>query len=396
MHSDPQIWFQLTLLLVISVLSHFIISKFRQPMVIGEILIGMLISPAVIGFTLINVDLVSGFAQLGAIVLLFMIGLECDLKTIYTKRNVLIAIGGVIVPWAAGFLTFGFLMPDAGTTKSIFVGATLVATSVAVTASVLLEMNLIKKPVGTAILGAAVVDDILGMVVLAIAGGAAGNGVDVANIIYLVCAASGFITIGLFAGKRYLCRIIEIAEKEGRERGLEHTAFVIAFTMALFYAYIAEVIGISAIVGAFVAGTVFSSLKIKSEFEKGTRYLGAIFAPVFFVSLGILFDVDGLFDHIWIAIIITIIAVISKVIGCGIPAFACGMPIRDAAAVGIGMTPRLEVALIIALYGLSTGIIGEDIYSIVIFMGLATALITPPLFRLIYRNEGRERRGSRW
>lgn len=387
MHSDPQIWFQLTLLLVISVLSHFIISKFRQPMVIGEILIGMLISPALIGFTLINVDLVSSFAQLGAIVLLFMIGLECDLKMIYTRRNVMIAIGGVVVPWVAGFLALGILMPDAGTTKSIFVGATLVATSVAVTASVLLEMDLIKKPVGTAILGAAVVDDILGMVVLAIAGGAAGNGVDVINVIYLICMASGFVIIGLFAGKRYLCRIIEIAEREGRERGLEHTAFVVAFTMALFYAYIAEVIGISAIVGAFVAGTVFSSLKMKSEFEKGTQYLGVIFTPVFFVSLGILFDLGDLLNHIWIAIIITIIAVISKVIGCGIPALACGMSIRDATAVGIGMSPRLEVALIIALYGLSTGIIGEDIYSIVIFMGLATALITPPLFRLIYKTK---------
>jgi Kef-type K+ transport system membrane component KefB len=390
MHADPQIWFQLTLLLVISVLSHFVISRLRQPMVVGEIIIGMLIGPSVIGFTLINVDLVSGFAQLGAIVLLFMIGLECDLKTIYTKRNFAIAIGGVILPWVSGFLAFSILLPEAGTITAIFVGASLVATSVAVTASVLLELNLISKPVGTAILGAAVVDDILGMLVLAIAGGAAGDGVDLLNVLYLVVAALGFVIIGVWAGSRYLCRILQMADREGKERGLEHTGFVLAFTIALFYAYIAEVIGISAIVGAFVAGTLFSKLRIKEEFERGTKYLGAIFAPVFFVSLGILFDVSSLAEYLWVAIAITVVAVLSKVVGCGIPAHYSGMSWRDSIAVGIGMSPRLEVALIIALYGLSTGIIEEEIYSIVVFMGLVTALITPPLFRLLFRGNSRQ------
>jgi Kef-type K+ transport system membrane component KefB len=385
MQSDPQIWFQLTLLLMIAVISHFIISKMRQPMVVGEILIGMVLGPSVIGFTLIDVDLVATFAQFGAIVLLFMIGLESDLKSIYTKRNITIALGGVVVPWVAGFAIFTTLMPDAGTTQAIFVGAALVATSVAVTASVLMELKMIKKPVGQAILGAAVVDDILGMVVLAIAGGTAGGQVDILGIVYLIVAAIGFVVIGIWAGTKYLCRILEKADREGKERGLEHTGFLLALMIALFYAYIAEVIGISAIVGAFVAGTIFSSLAIKGEFERGTKYLGAVFAPVFFISLGILFDVSGLANFIWVAIIISVVAVLSKVIGCGIPAMALGMSIKESFAVGIGMSPRLEVAMIIALYGLSTGLIGQEVYSIVIFMGLITALITPPLFRLMFR-----------
>jgi len=385
MQSEPQIWFQLTLLLLIAVISHFVISRMRQPMVVGEILIGILIGPSIIGFALIDVDLVSTFAQFGAIVLLFMIGLESDLKSIYTKRNITIAIGGVVVPWVMGFLVFIFLMPDLGLTQAIFVGATLVATSVAVTASVLMELNMIKKPVGQAILGAAVVDDILGMVVLAIAGGTAGGTIDIFQVIYLIVAAIGFVVIGIWAGTKFLCRILEAADKEAKERGMDHTGFVLALMIALFYAYIAEVIGISAIVGAFVAGTVFSSLCIKKEFETGTKYLSAVFAPVFFISLGILFDVSGLTEFLWIAVIITIVAVVSKLIGCGIPAWLYGMSGRESLAVGIGMTPRLEVAMIIALYGLSTGIIGSDVYSIVVFMGIATALITPPLFRIILR-----------
>lgn len=396
MHSDPQIWFQLTLLLMIAVISHFVISKMRQPMVVGEILIGMLIGPSVIGFTLIDVDLVSTFAQFGAIVLLFMIGLESDLKSIYTKRNIAIAVGGVVVPWIGGFTVFMTLMPDAGTTQAIFVGATLVATSVAVTASVLMELNMIKKPVGQAILGAAVVDDILGMVVLAIAGGTAGNGINVLEILYLIVAAIGFVVIGIWAGTKYFCRILEKADREARERGLEHTGFILALMIALFYAYIAEVIGISAIVGAFVAGTVFSSLSIKKEFERGTKYLGAIFTPVFFISLGILFDVSGLADFLWVAIIISVVAVLTKLIGCGIPAFVYGMSLKESFAVGIGMSPRLEVALIIALYGLSTGIIGQDVYSIVVFMGLVTALITPPIFRLVFRGSGGKTSITSW
>ena len=396
MHSEPQIWFQLTLLLLIAVISHFIIGKMRQPMVVGEILIGMLIGPSVIGFTLIDVNLVSTFAQFGSIVLLFMIGLESDLKSIYTKRNMSIAIGGVVVPWVMGFLVFMVIMPDAGMTQAIFIGATLVATSVAVTASVLMELKMIKKPVGQAILGAAVIDDILGMVILAIAGGTAGGGIDMLEILYLIAAAIGFVIIGIWAGTRYLCRILEAADREAKDRGLEHTGFVMALMIALFYAYIAEVIGISAIVGAFVAGTVFSSLYIKKEFERGTKYLGAIFIPVFFISLGILFDVSGLADFIWIAIIITIVAVVSKMIGCAIPALVYGMSARESVAVGIGMTPRLEVALIIALYGLSTGIIGPDVYSMVVFMGLVTALITPPIFRAILRRSSDSGGANSW
>lgn len=389
MASENLIWFQITLLLVVSVASHFLVSRMRQPMIIGEILIGVaigflsmeLLSANIIDQPIIDPDLVKFFAQLGSIILLFSIGLECDISKIYTKRNMVIATGGVIVPWIVGFLVFQFMVPSASLAEAIFVGTMLVATSVAVTASVLREMRMISTGVGAAILGAAVVDDVLGMVVLAISKGAVGGEINALNILYLVLIAGAFIVIGVWAGRKYICRMISFVDGKGRTCGLDQTGFVLAFAIALLYAFIAESIGISAIVGAFVAGTVFASLPLKGDFEQGTKYLGAIFIPVFFVSAGLMFNVNGLMGILLVTVVITVLAVVTKMIGCGIPARLMGMTSKESLAVGVGMAPRLEVAMVIAIYGLNNGIITQDVYSMAIFVGLATALLTPTLFR---------------
>jgi len=386
MAETSTLWFQLTFLLVVAVLSHFVFMRLKQPQVIGEIIVGIIIGPSVIGaltgYELVNSEMIAVFAQLGAIVLLFMIGLESDLRRIYTKRNFSIALGGVLLPWVVGYFLAILMLPSVNTAQAIFIGATMVATSVSVTAAVLMEMGMISDEVGCAILGAAVVDDIMGMVALGIAGGFALGGIDYDRIIYLIVAAVAFIGIGIIVGTKYLSKIVCLAEKEGKERGIEHTGFVLAFAFALFFAYIAEVIGISAIVGAFLAGTIFSGSVIKSEAQAGTKYIGAIVVPIFFISMGVLFDINGLSELIGFAIILTLLAMLTKVVGCGLPARSFGMSRRDALAVGVGMAPRLEVALIIALYGLQTGIIDQGIYSVVVFMGIATALVTPFLFKL--------------
>lgn len=379
------LWFQLTFLLVVAVLSHFVFSRFRQPLVIGEIVIGIIIGPSVVGaltgVELVNTEMVSVFAQLGAIVLLFMIGLESDLRKIYTKRNFAIALGGVLLPWGVGYIAAMLMVPGANTAEAIFIGATMVATSVSVTAAMLMEMGMVSHDIGTAILGAAVVDDIMGMVVLGIAGGFALGGIDYAQIVYLVVAAVAFLVIGIVVGTRYLSKIVCLAEKEGKARGLEHTGFVLAFAFALLFAFIAEVIGISAIVGAFLAGTIFSASVIKEEAHQGTKYIGAIVVPIFFISMGVLFDITGLSELLLFAIVLTLMAMLTKIVGCGVPARSFGMSGRDALAVGVGMAPRLEVALIIALYGLQKGIIDQGLYSVVVFMGIVTALVTPFLFK---------------
>jgi len=384
-----EVWFQLTFLLVIALFASFIFSRFGQPRVIAYIVIGV-----VLGY--LNIIRTPGseatgfpetlefLAQLGAIILLFMIGLECDLKEIYTRRSISIALGGVLVPWGGGFLIahlFGY------GADAVFIGATLVATSVAVTASVLNEIGLVGTQVTYAIVGAAVVDDILGMVVLAISGRTTG-GIDIPEISYLVLVAALFVVVGGWLGSHFLAKLVFNVQISGYRRKMPMSGFVLALAIAFLYANVAEILGISAIVGAFVAGTAFSGSVLRDGFRKGTMYLEALFVPIFFVSLGVVVDVGAMWETIWFGIILTLVAVVTKIAGCGIPAYLTGMSKMDSIAVGMGMVPRLEIALVIAYYGLSQEIIGPDVYSVVVFMGLMTAVFTPSVLKWILRLGG--------
>ena len=387
MDSDSAAWFQLTLLLVIAVGTYFLMARAKQPLLVGEILAGILISlffTVVLGIEVVPHELVSMIATIGSIVLLFMIGLQCDLKMIYTERNLLIAFGGVVLPWVLGYVVFSLMVPGSTSIQAVFVGVILVATSVAVTADILVETGMISKPLGKAILGAAVIDDILGMIVLALTKGVA-SGEASWTIPVSVVSALAFLGLGIWLGIKYLCPLIKWAENKGRENGLRHIGFTLGFAIALLYAFIAEFIGISAIVGAFVAGTIFASLPFKSEFEVGTEYLEAIFVPIFFITAGFMFSLNGLAAVLPVAIVLTLVAILGKVLGCGIPARLSGMGNRESLVVGVGMVPRMEVAMVIAIYGLENGIIGEDIYSMAVFIGLATALVTPSMLRMALR-----------
>jgi Kef-type K+ transport system membrane component KefB len=383
MDSESAAWLQLTLLLIVAVGTYFLMVRAKQPLLIGEILAGIIISilfSTFFGSNFVPQELVSMIATIGSIVLLFMIGLECDLRAIYTERNLLIAFGGVVLPWVLGYLVFSLMVPDSSSMEAIFVGVILVATSVAVTADILVETGTISKPVGKAILGAAVIDDVLGMIILALTKGAMG-GDNVWAIPISIVSALAFLGLGIWLGVKYLCPIIRWAEKMGKQNGLRHIGFTLGFAIALLYAFIADLIGISAIVGAFIAGTVFASLPFKSEFEVGNEYLEAIFVPIFFITAGLMFSLNGLIAVLPVAIALTAVAIVGKVVGCGLPARLSGLTGRESLAVGVGMVPRMEVAMVIAIYGLETGIIGEDIYSMAVFIGLATALITPSMLR---------------
>jgi len=384
-----EVWFELTFLLVIALFASFIFSRFGQPRVIAYIVIGVVLGY----FNIVRTpgEDVTGFpetleflAQLGAIVLLFMIGLECDLKEIYTRRSISIALGGVLVPWGGGFLIahlFGY------GADAVFIGATLVATSVAVTASVLNEIGLVGTQVTYAIVGAAVVDDILGMVVLAISGSTSG-GINIPEITYLVLVAALFVVIGGWLGSHFLAKLVFNVQISGYRRKMPMSGFVLALAIAFLYANVAEILGISAIVGAFVAGTAFSGSVLRDGFRKGTMYLEALFVPIFFVSLGVVVDLGAMWDTLVFGIVLTLVAVVTKIAGCGIPAYFTGMSKMDSAAVGMGMVPRLEIALVIAYYGLSQEIIGPDVYSVVVFMGLMTAVFTPSVLKWILRKGG--------
>ncbi len=388
-----KLWFELTFLLVVSLFAGFLFARFGQPRVIAYIVVGVVIGPSVLDIirssgtaTSLLPESVQMLALLGSIILLFMIGLECDLKQVYSLRSIEIALGGVVVPWFGGFLLAHFMGfgPDA-----VFIGATLVATSVAITAEVTSQLGLIGTPVAYAIVGAAVVDDILGMLVLGISNDLLpGRTLDLTKLVLLVIAAVLFIVIGAWVGSRYLTKFVMNVQVRGFQRKLPLSGFVFALAVAFLYAFVAETIGITAIIGAFVAGTAFSGSPLRDGLRKGTQYLDALFVPLFFVSLGVAVDVRGIADSILFGVVLTLVAVATKIVGCMFPARWSGMSWADSAAVGVGMTPRLEIALVIAYYGLSNLIIDEKTYSVVVFMGLLTAVFAPTLLRHALRRAG--------
>jgi Kef-type K+ transport system membrane component KefB len=381
-----EVWFELTFLLVVSLFSSFLFARFGQPKVIGYIVVGVVIGPSVLNIIKQPAGAVSPLpevvlmlAQLGSIILLFMVGLECELKEVYTKRSISVAVGGVVLPWIMGFLVADLMGYGS---DAVFIGATLVATSVAVTASVISELGIIGTPVAYAIVGAAVVDDILGMVVLGISKGLSSEaGLDTPELGLLVAGAVLFIVAGAWIGSRFLVPLIFNVQISGYRRKLPMSGFVLALAIVFLYATVAESIGISAIVGAFVAGTIMSGSTLRDGFRKGTQYLEALFVPIFFVSLGVVVNLKEMWNAIGFGVVLTVVAVLTKIVGCGIPAKLTGMSSWDSFSVGIGMAPRLEIALIIAYYGLSKNIINAEVYSVVVFMGLVTALFTPSLLK---------------
>jgi Kef-type K+ transport system membrane component KefB len=233
------------------------------------------------------------------------------------------------------------------------------------------------------------------MIVLALSVGVyqnSGTGLDFAGmlpIIKIIIIACIFIVIGAYIGSKVFGQVIMIIEsKTGKA---SHAGFLFALAIMFLYAYIAELIGISAIVGAFVAGTMFSSVPIKKEFDDGAKFLATVFTPIFFITIGIMVNFSGLngFYFVGMGIVLALIAIFTKVIGCSIPAKATGMTTRESLIVGYGMTPRCEVALIIAMLGLSLGIIGQGIYFMAIMVAVLTTILTPPALKMLLADNKR-------
>jgi len=394
------LWFQLALLITLAMVSSLVFTRLGLPKVVGQIALGILIGPSVLKIIVVDAGSATGeliplFAGFGAIIMLFLIGFECDVKEIYTRKNIVIAIGGISLPWVAGFLIAWFMLPDGDPAydrffQSIFIGTALVATSVAITAGVLKEMGIIGSGVAKTILGAAVVDDILGMVVLAItAGVATGEGIDPMGFIWIVVAAVVFVGLGSYFGMRFAVRLIGRVEKIGIARGMKESGFLLALAFAFLYAFISEQIGISAIVGAFIAGTCFSRCEYRKQFMEGIVFLEWIFAPIFFLSLGIIVDISKLSLEMWLfAVVLAMVAMLSKLVGGGLPAKLYGMTRAESVSVGLGLAARLEVAMIIGLYGWNAGIIGDDVYSAIIIMGVISVLVAPTLLRVVVGRMG--------
>jgi Na+:H+ antiporter len=373
--------FQICLLLFVALAGYIIAAKINQSAIIWEILIGIAIGPSLLGL-ITYTDSVRSFAQIGAVILLFVIGLEFNIKDVFNIKYGIIALFGVIVPWVGGYflaISYGFNF-----ISSVFVGTALTATSIAITANVLRELGKLQTEAAKAIIGAAVIDDILGLLVLSISMEVARNTFSIEPLIITIILAALFMILGAFIGRRYITKLLEKLDNTKIIGRYPEIVFIFAITIAFLYAMIAEGIGLSAIVGSFLAGIALSGCFIKrgKNFKEGADYLQIIFASIFFVSLGILANFHALtLQILGFLIALTVLAFLTKIIGCYVGARIGRMNHKNSLAVGMGMAPRGEVAMIVALIGLNMGFLGQDIYVSLILMSLLTTIFVPIVLR---------------
>jgi Kef-type K+ transport system membrane component KefB len=373
--------FQMSLLLFVALAGYLVASRINQSAVIGLIIVGLFVGPSFLGL-ITYTDFVRSIAQLGAVILLFVIGFEFNLREIAQVRNFTIAFIGVIIPWIGGWwisLALGF-----DHLSAIFIGTALTATSIAITANVLKEMDKLQTEAAKAIIGAAVIDDVLALLALAISTDIISGSFSYIGIAITTVKAVTFIVIGVICGVLIVSKFLVRLDKTAFVKKYPEFIFIFAMMLAFLYAIGAELVGLSAIVGAFIAGVSFASIELSQSKcpKEGAEYLQIIFAAVFFVSLGIIADFHALTsEYIIFLIALTIVAIVTKVIGCGLPAKLGGLCTKDAMIVGFGMSPRGEVAMIVALIGLNQGIIEQGVYVVLVLMSLLTTLITPIVFR---------------
>jgi Kef-type K+ transport system membrane component KefB len=364
-----------------------VFERMSLPSVLGEIMAGALLGPYALGWIPIS-DTVHSVADLGVIFVLFSAGLETrpsDLIRIGGK-SIRVAVAGVVVPFVLGFV-YMKLRGDAST-EAVFVGAAMVATSVGITARIFADMRLLSTETAKIILGAAVFDDILGMIMLALVGGmASGGGINWLHMGVLVAEAAGFALFMLFVAPRIVSRI----EPGVAHLSMQNASLVVALAICLLLSWLALKIGMAAIIGAFFAGLVFADYSPQWNLLPRVGGITEFLAPFFFFAIGARLNVSLIKgDILAAAAIVSVLAIISKVIGCGLPLVNQGW--RTVLQVGVGMMPRGEVALIVALVGLQSNIVTQSTYAIVVVMTAVTTILAPPALRYLFRNEIKQTR----
>jgi len=378
MHND--ILFSLFVVFVAAQLGGEIAQRLKLPGVVGEIVAGCLIGPSVLGWISIE-QIAPGtaldvLAEIGVVLLLFSVGLETRLEDLKKVGAIAFLVGvvGVVVPflmasvWAHGN---GFDWD-----RSMFVAAAFVATSAGITARVLQELRALQRIESKVILGAAVIDDVLAMLLLGVVVSLQGGGAFSASHLLLVLAgAIGFIAVIGWGGTRMMRWNSTWLDKPMGA----HSPLMIVLALCLGLAWVSTLFGLAAIIGAFLAGMIASETRQREALEQKTMPLLALLTPFFFVVTGSKIDLHELasIDALWMLGVVTAIAVISKFIGGWLGSIALGP--HSATIVGVGMVPRGEVGIVVATLGLAAGVFNNRIYAIIVAMSLLTSVVTPPV-----------------
>lgn len=384
-----RIFLDLAIIMVFSKFFALVARRLKAPQVVGEIVAGLLIGPSVLGLVNLS-DFLSQMAEIGVILLMFSAGLETNLKDLMKTgfKALLIACAGVFVPLIGGTLLYMGFYGSApfGSDKfysALFIGVIMTATSVSITVQSLREMGKLKGEVGTTIMSAAIIDDVIGIIVLTFVIGfknpESNPGKVVINTIlfFVLAVIVGFVLYKLF-------KMVDFRYPHTRRIP------ILGLAICFIFAYVAEVyFGIADITGAYVAGIVLCSLK-DSEYidEKVDTNSYMLFGPVFFASIGLKTNIDSISGEIILfSIGFVIVALITKIIGCGLMSRALGFKGRDSLKIGVGMMTRGEVALIVSQKGLSVGMVSSVYFTAVILMIIVSSISTPLILKLLYSKD---------
>ncbi|MDD3173350.1 MAG: cation:proton antiporter [Herbinix sp.] len=385
----------LALILLSTKLFGLITKKFNMPQVVGALLAGLLLGPAI--FNILNeTEFIISLSEVGVIVLMFTAGLESDISELKKtgKASFIIALCGVIFPLIGGFVVAyifnrpGIQGSDTSSSimlQNIFIGVILTATSVSITVETLKEMGKLSTNVGNAILGAAIIDDILGIIALTIITSTADDSVNITVVLlkilaFFICTAViGFLFFKIFK---------KITDRYKRDM---RRFVILAFVFCLLMAYCSEVFfGVADITGAYMAGLILSNSKyakyILNRFEVVSYVL---LSPIFFASIGLKVVIPKMtLSIILFSVLLVVIAVLTKVIGCGLSAKACSFNNKESLQIGVGMVSRGEVALIVASKGASIGLMSSALFGPIIIVVVVTTIISPILLKMAFKTTG--------
>ena len=366
--------------------------KFKMPQVVGALLAGLILGPACFGI-ITETDFIHKTAEVGVIVLMFCAGLETDIKELKHcgKASFVIAMFGVILPLIGGYIV-GFIFnrqdiiaSDANCSvllQNIFIGIILTATSVSITVETLKELGKLKTHSGNAILGAAVIDDIIGIVALTVIMGMADSSINIAVVLLKIV---GFFVFAVVAG--YLFYKFYSKWSERSESNL-HRHAIVAFVFCILLSYIAErFFGVADITGAFIAGLIISSTQKSQYLASKFDVLSYLYlSPIFFASIGlkvIIPKMDG--NIILFSVVLVLVAIVTKIVGCGLGAKLCKYKNYQALRIGVGMISRGEVALIVASKGQAIGMLGDNFLGPVVIVVIITTIITPIMLKPVFK-----------
>ena len=378
--------------------------RIGQPAVLGELVAGLVLGGSVLGIvptTGAMGEIIHLLAEVGVAILLFEIGLETDLKEMFRvgPASTGVALAGVVTPFALGFGYWFLLDPSPGARPenisllmaAIFIGATLTATSVGITARVLTDLKVMHRSESRIIIGAAVIDDVLGLVILAVVSGlAAGAAVTVLSVTQTLVVAVGFLVVAVIVGNLVAPRLFGLVDR----MSVRGVLLVSAFAFALLFAALADKAGSAMIIGSFAAGIVLSSTNQFDLIVERIEPVADIFTPIFFVSVGAAVNVN-LFNPfsevfnasvIWVGFALIVVAVVGKLVSGYVVGW--GAEKLNHLAIGVGMVPRGEVGLIFADIGLRAGIMSNETFSAVLIMVIVTTFIAPPLLKVVFTPGG--------